>query len=384
MRSVLAIAHNEWQHVWRDKVAMLFLLVMPLVFTVGVSALTGGSSGTPLSVGLSGDRQGHAAQAVLTWAATEPKFHLIPVELDQVSEMTKQGRLDAVLTIEESRAGGPARYSVLADRSTDRGSRAWGTISSILAEADGEQTAASLIPDRQRSLVAQAMENYRSELKKGAVTVDDGNSDAPMGAQHASPAMAVMYLLMFAAIAGEGIVYERLGGTMTRIRVAPVSMWQYLLGRLGGKVSLAVLQFLMLVVFGRYVMGVYWGPSVADLTVLVVLFSVTCGCFGLFLGSLCRTPEQNTAIATTASLALAALGGCWWPLDVVPEWMRRIGLVLPTGQAMHGLELLQSAGLDAKELMTVVTWLTAYSLVFLAGAVWGQGIRRGRSRLAPT
>lgn len=374
MRSVLALAHNEWQHVWRDKVAMLFLLVMPLIFTVGISALTGGNSGTPLAVGLAGNRQEPAVQAMEKWASTQPKLRLIPISQDQAVTMVRHGQVDAVLTIEPP-AEGAAKYSVLADRSTDRGSRAWSAISSILAEADGEQTAATLVPDHRADLITQATESYRSELGKGTVQVDDGNQNVPTGAQHASPAMAVMYLLMFAAIAGEGIVYERLGGTMTRIRVAPISMWHYLLGRLSGKVSLALLQFLVLVAFGRYVMGVYWGVSVAGLGVLAIVFSITCGSFGLLLGSLCRTPEQNTAIATTASLALAALGGCWWPLDVMPEWMQRIGLTLPTGQAMRGLELLQNARLDQNTLTAIAATLGAYSLVFLSGAVWGLRVR---------
>jgi ABC-type multidrug transport system permease subunit len=41
---------------------------------------------------------------------------------------------------------------------------------------------------------------------------------------------------------------------------------------------------------------------------------------------------------------LAALGGCWWPIEVTPLWMQKLQLALPTGWAMDALHKLVSFG----------------------------------------
>jgi ABC-type multidrug transport system permease subunit len=62
----------------------------------------------------------------------------------------------------------------------------------------------------------------------------------------------------------------------------------------------------------------------------------------LLLGSVARTEGQASAIGVVASNVLAALGGCWWPIEVTPPWMQKLQLILPTGWAMDALHKLIS------------------------------------------
>jgi ABC-2 type transport system permease protein len=41
---------------------------------------------------------------------------------------------------------------------------------------------------------------------------------------------------------------------------------------------------------------------------------------------------------------MGALGGCWWPIEVVPSWMQKMALFLPSGCAMNGMHKLVSFG----------------------------------------
>ncbi|HEY9175556.1 MAG TPA: ABC transporter permease, partial [Verrucomicrobiae bacterium] len=45
-----------------------------------------------------------------------------------------------------------------------------------------------------------------------------------------------------------------------------------------------------------------------------------------------------------AGLLMAALGGCWWPLEVAPSALKVIALCLPTGWALQALHQLISFG----------------------------------------
>ncbi|MGH4030404.1 hypothetical protein ACQB60_15850 [Actinomycetota bacterium Odt1-20B] len=46
-------------------------------------------------------------------------------------------------------------------------------------------------------------------------------------------------------------------------------------------------------------------------------------------GALFRTPEQLHAIGPAVGIGLGMLGGCAWPLIIVPRWLRAVGHAVP-------------------------------------------------------
>ena len=67
-----------------------------------------------------------------------------------------------------------------------------------------------------------------------------------------------------------------------------------------------------------------------------------CASLALLLGSLVQNPGQAVGIGVLASNALAALGGCWWPIEITPPWMQTLAMFLPTGWAMDAMHRLIS------------------------------------------
>ena len=76
-------------------------------------------------------------------------------------------------------------------------------------------------------------------------------------------------------------------------------------------------------------------------------------------------------------MVMAALGGCWWPSEVVPRWLWRASHVFPTAWAMDAFHALISfgGGIEA-------VWLPALVL-FGFGALFSLlGVRFLRAALA--
>jgi ABC-type multidrug transport system permease subunit len=84
---------------------------------------------------------------------------------------------------------------------------------------------------------------------------------------------------------------------------------------------------------------------------------------GLLLGSLARTEAQAAAVGVVASMILAALGGCWWPIEVAPGWMQRLALFLPSGWTMNALHRLVSFGDPGWSVLPQVAALTAAAVI---------------------
>jgi ABC-type multidrug transport system permease subunit len=98
-----------------------------------------------------------------------------------------------------------------------------------------------------------------------------------------------------------------------------------------------------------------------------------CASLALLLGSVAETEGQAIGIGVLASNALAALGGCWWPIEVTPAWMQTLARLLPTGWAMDALHRLISFQAGA------ASALPHAALLFTAALVVGwQAARRFR------
>ena len=65
---------------------------------------------------------------------------------------------------------------------------------------------------------------------------------------------------------------------------------------------------------------------------------------GILLGNLARSEGQMAGIGVMTSMSMAALGGCWWPVEITPDWMQSLQLWLPTGWIMDALHTLVSFG----------------------------------------
>ena len=47
--------------------------------------------------------------------------------------------------------------------------------------------------------------------------------------------------------------------------------------------------------------------------------------FGLVVAGLARTREAVLPLGSIVIVTMAAVGGCWWPIDLEPRWMRTRG-----------------------------------------------------------
>lgn len=347
MRRVLAVVLTEWLHVLRDRVALLMLAAVPVLFTLVLSAAFGGAGMGALRVGLVPGAPSLTGEFERL-LRQERGLSVTVLPFGEAQARIRRGSLDAALVV-PAEGGADTGVRVLADPGSAAGYEAYTRLVALQAAASGRATAVALAMDvgLDAHAAAEAGRRYAA-ASLPAVQVHRTWQPVAEGAAQVSPGMLVMFLLMFAAYSGEGIVLERMNGTLRRLQAAPVGAWQYLAGRLLGKLSLGMLQFALLALFGALVLKVNWGNAPGRMLFTGLLFTFTCAAFGLLLGVVCRSPDQLSAVATTVCLALAALGGTWWPLDVAPAPLQALGRLLPTGQAMtafHALILHGDGGL---------------------------------------
>lgn len=341
------IARKDIQYMLRQWETVLWTFVMPIVFFYFIGTITAGFGGSPGApkIGVHAPADAGVLAEQLVHRLEEQGYEVALV--DDATELGSYRRrltLPAGMTglalgdgtfanVEFVREGGGigadyddfrvtrAVYSLLADL--------------IIASEEGRE------PD------AAAFEELNTAPREITLEVAPAGTrrHIPTGFEQAIPGTTVMFTLLLLLTSGSVLlVIERREGLLRRLASTPISRGSVVLGKWGGKMALAVVQLGFALAVGAVVFKMEWGPNLP--MVLVVLFayaSLVAG-LGILAGSLARSEGQAIGLGVLAGNVLAALGGCWWPIEITPEWMQKFAIVLPTGTTMDAMHKLVSFG----------------------------------------
>ena len=129
-------------------------------------------------------------------------------------------------------------------------------------------------------------------------------------------------------------VAERKHGTLLRLRAAPLSRGQILLGKLLPCLLISLLQGFFILAAGRVLFGMSWGAEPLWLIPVVVSTSVAAVGLAMLAASIARTETQVAVYGTMVVLVLGGISGSLMPRDLMPERMKQLSLVTPQAWAL--------------------------------------------------
>ena len=372
MKSIFFIAWHDVRYQLRQGGTLVWLFVMPPIFFYFIGTVTGGFQG-----GLTG---GTATPIVV--AAENPGFLKEQIDLRlRENEFDPEWRAQVianaegdlprrVLTFdanlsEQIVAGEPVKASY-----DTRASALSRDFEVIRIQRSLYTAVADVVAAEARStepLDANALAELNAETRVWQLDVSTAGKRQiiPDGFDQAIPGILVMFTLLVLLTSGSSmLVLERLQGLLRRLASAPMTRGEVVAGKWGGRMVLATLQVGFAVIIGTFVFKMRWGPDVAMIVVVLASWAAFCASAGLLLGSVAKTEAQASGLGVLVANLLAALGGCWWPIEVTPGWMQSLQNFMPTGWAMDALHKLISfeAGAVAA-LPQVITLLVASLLV---------------------
>jgi ABC-2 type transport system permease protein len=190
-----------------------------------------------------------------------------------------------------------------------------------------------------------------------------GRQPVPSGFNFSLPGILVMYLMMNLLIFGGATVSaERRNGVIKRLMVHPVTHFEIVTGKIYGLMLLGLAQILFFLTVGKFLFHVNLGANLPAVTLTLILFAWVAGSLGVLVGSVIAAPDRVNGICVLVSLLLAALGGCWWPLEIGPRVLKIIALCTPTGWALEALHQLISFGSGLGAVLLPLAVLAGFGL----------------------
>ncbi len=405
MRTILDIAINDLRVLFKNRSIWINLIVMPLVigYIIGVVSNGGGGfSSANLIVDVINADQGTIAQEFLSGLrAANSNLVLCPQDNDSsdvcqlheaaLDETLAQQRLKDQTSLALIEI--PADFSANVEagqnasvvyRSNESASAPSYILQAVQAETQrlggaliagrvGGDVAAKALNLTDAALSDAIRANASAIWAQNPVTVDTvlsqqqaeaSSATKDAGFQQSLPGIGTMYAMLIILTGTAVFITERKEGTLQRLATMPISRAQILGGKLLSRFATGVIEFALMFGFGILVLHVPFGNDPLAIILLVVAFVLAVTSLMLVMASLLRNQSQATGIALFLTLTLAPLGGAWWPLDIVPDWMRTVGHISPVAWAMDGFNSVVFNGGNVGTVIVPVLVLLGMTAVF--------------------
>jgi ABC-2 type transport system permease protein len=380
------IARSELVRTARDRTAMFFVVLLPVVIIVVIGSTFGGDESVAVGVV---DRDGTGSSRRLVTALDEARG--VEVETyrsrDTLRRDIRTGAVDAGVVVPTGYgaaldAGDDARVELIADPTSGTSAAVQLSVRAAVgdeavaiaagraaAEAGGTDVAAAIEQ-------AMALGGSTPTVRVTSEQVDEGR--ATLGSfDYTAPANLVLFTFVNTLVIGSLLAMERKQGITRRMLATPHGTGTILAGIGASKFLFALLQSALIVVVGAVLFGVSWGDPLAA-ALLVVLFAAVATSVGLLVGSTVGEPDQAIAIATPVAIAMGMLGGCMWPLEIVPPVMRTVGHAVPQAWAMDAWIALVFDGAGLGDVAGDLAVLAGFAVVL--GLLARRQLRRALTR----
>jgi ABC-2 type transport system permease protein len=412
MRAALQIAAQDLRLFLRDRANLPGLLIIPSVLTLVIGFVNSGGGGSPgpLRVDVV-DLDQSSVSAAYRVALVEANSSLVlcPHPDDTDDECALEGiPLGEGLASARLREGTSLATIVIPaglEETLQRGgqaSLAYRSRADFEASAYVQQAAIAAAqrvggPAASAALAAQAVESFTGRAADGAaraglysraeafwrsppiqVTVESTDPQdlaqerRQNGLGQSVPGMGAMFVMLTVFGGMSALVVERKQGTLQRLATMPVRRGEIVGGKVLARFGLGLLQYLVVLVVGLMA-GLRLGGDLLGLLVIALAFTLAVTTLSFAVGSRLENESQSFGLSLLLTLILAPLGGAWWPLEIVPPFMRTLGHVSPVAWAMDGYrQLIFENGTLGGVLLPVIV------LFLYAGAGYLLGVRRIR------
>jgi ABC-2 type transport system permease protein len=181
---------------------------------------------------------------------------------------------------------------------------------------------------------------------------------------------AMQFLLFAVTASATGLFWEKQGGIFQRLLSGPVTRSDILWSKFLYGVCLGLIQLVVLFFAGELLYGIQVGAQIGHLVVVCVFAAAACTSFGMLVASISPTPEAARGIATFVILLMCAIGGAWFPVSFMPEFIQRFSRLTLVYWSMEGFSQVLWSHASFAELLPTLGWLTLMTAVVMSFSVW--------------
>ncbi len=360
MYTVLTFVRINTKRYFRDKLAIFFTIIFPLIFLFVFGSMNSGDSSISFRVAILNKSSSTFAKDFVKESSKDGGVLKVSDKvnnLDKAKDLMNKSQLDATIvlpedfgTVKEGQGYPSGKAQIIYTQNNEQSGRALGSV-----------------------LESQFKEiNSRFVLTKAPFTVESKQLNSKsLSAFDYTFAGLLGFSIIGMGIFGPMNVFPELKkmGILRRLSTTPLRVWQYFLSTMIGQLiigalSIAIMFVVAILVFHLKVVG-NW----LELSVFLMLGVITILGIGLALGGWAQNERQAAPLSNIIVFPMMFLSGTFFPRFLMPEWLQNISGFLPLTPIIDGIRLIATEGAHLWQIgpqigLTLVWMAVIYVIAF--------------------
>lgn len=219
-----------------------------------------------------------------------------------------------------------------------------------------EQEAQTLLDHMLVEQEAHTVSVKRSHLKEERVGPAD-NINVVFG-------FMIMFMMFLVGSTVSAIMDDRRDRTMSRMYTAPVTPFQIGIGNFLGSYAVATIQVMIVLFITHQVIRFDYGVGFWPLFLILEFFMLAAMGIASALAGMVKNTQNLANLNSLIVTPTCMLGGCYWPVDIMPDYMQKIANFVPQKWAIDAAEKL-SAGEAMADILLNLGILSLFGIILL-------------------
>jgi ABC-2 type transport system permease protein len=368
MEVLRVILQKEFRQIFRDKIILAMMFVMPTVQLI-IMPFAANFEVKNINVAYVDNDHSSYSQQLIHKIASSGYFKIIssPASYQEGLKLVEKGDADVVLEL-------PADFERnLVREGTQQVNLAVDAINGTKS-ALGAAYLTSVIADFNRQLAVNIKASKTVVTGKSAsIEIASSNWYNPQAEYkyYMVPGILVLLLTMIGGfITALNIVKEKEIGTIEQINVTPIKKWQFILGKLipfwiVGMIVFTVGMIVMYIVYGIFPQG-----SLILLYFFAAVYLIALLGLGLFISTLADTQLQAMFIAYFFMMVFMLMSGFFTSTDSMPGWARTISQCTPVTHFITVVRLIVLKGSTFQDVKSELLYLIGFAFLLNGLAIF--------------
>jgi ABC-2 type transport system permease protein len=345
---------------FRDRLAIFFSVVFPLIFLGVFGSINSGSDGgISLNVAVVNQSDSSFAKEFAKTAAASDvlKVDEKVTTLDAAKEKMSRSELDAAIVL-------PKDFGTVKPGTTIPS----GEVRVVYTQNNQQsaQALTSILDVQFKAINAKFV-----DVKTPFTVASEQLNERSLSAFDYTFAGLLGFSIIGMGIFGPVNVFPELKkmGILRRLSTTPLKVWQYFLATMIGQavigfVSLGMMFVVAISFFKLNVVGNYF-----ELAAFLVLGVTTILGIGLALGGWAKNERQAAPLSNIIVFPMMFLSGTFFPRFLMPEWLQQVSAFLPLTPIIDGIRLIATEGKHLIDILPqlglIGVWLVViYAIAF--------------------
>ena len=173
--------------------------------------------------------------------------------------------------------------------------------------------------------------------------------------------------MMFSALFGVGfsIVRYRQNGVLKRLKVTPITAFEYLCAQILSRLMMIVLTNIILFSGCSWLMGFECKGSLLHLLIFFMVGTIALISLGLVIAARVQTEELAHGLVNFITWPMMFLSEVWFSIEGAPQWIQNVADCLPLTHVTSGLRSIMNDGKGLSDLSLEIFLLCSMTVIFL-------------------